>query len=102
MAILNDDDKDVIGSVLALPAPMRDTLAYLILHLQKVAKHSSKNKMPLENLARVLAPTIIGYSKLHTRTHINPSELCRYQLKILLRFLHISSVCFSVFHFVVT
>ena len=95
-AIQKVDDDDILASVFALPAPMRDTLAYIILHLQKVAKHSSKNKMPLENLARVLAPTIIGHSTLHTRTVKNASELCHNQFKILIRLFRISSVCFSV------
>uniref|UniRef100_A0AC34GUD7 Uncharacterized protein n=1 Tax=Panagrolaimus sp. ES5 TaxID=591445 RepID=A0AC34GUD7_9BILA len=62
-AIEENDEQQIIAGVFELPAPNRDTLAYLILHLQKVAKYSSKNKMPIENLARVLAPTIIGYSK---------------------------------------
>lgn len=44
-----------------LPHPNRDTLAYLILHLQKIANNPD-SKMPVTNLARVFAPTIVGYS----------------------------------------
>uniref|UniRef100_A0A914P223 Rho-GAP domain-containing protein n=1 Tax=Panagrolaimus davidi TaxID=227884 RepID=A0A914P223_9BILA len=62
-AIESNDEQQIITCVFELPAPNRDTLAYFILHLQKVSQHSSTNKMPIENLARVLAPTIIGYSK---------------------------------------
>uniref|UniRef100_A0AC35GAJ1 Rho-GAP domain-containing protein n=1 Tax=Panagrolaimus sp. PS1159 TaxID=55785 RepID=A0AC35GAJ1_9BILA len=62
-AIKENDEQQIITCVFELPPPHRDTLAYFILHLQKVSQHSSSNKMPIENLARVLAPTIIGYSK---------------------------------------
>ena len=96
-AIENNDDTEVIKAVHELPAPMRDTLAYLMLHLQKVATHSNVNKMPIENLARVLAPTIIGHSRLHSRTLENASQLCRHQYNILLRLLRIPSVCYFVF-----
>ncbi|KAG5892677.1 hypothetical protein JTB14_004874 [Gonioctena quinquepunctata] len=44
-----------------LPQPNRDTLAYMILHLKKVAE-SPECKMPASNLAKVFAPTIVGYS----------------------------------------
>ena len=44
-----------------LPRPNRDTLAFLILHLQKVAD-SGACQMPANNLAVVMGPTIVGYS----------------------------------------
>nr|XP_023015499.1 rac GTPase-activating protein 1-like [Leptinotarsa decemlineata] len=44
-----------------LPQPNRDTLAYMILHLKKVSE-SPECKMPSTNLAKVFAPTIVGYS----------------------------------------
>ncbi|XP_066251878.1 rac GTPase-activating protein 1-like [Euwallacea similis] len=44
-----------------LPQPNRDTLAYMTLHLQKVAE-SPECKMPIENLAKVFGPTLVGYS----------------------------------------
>ena len=44
-----------------LPRPNRDTLAFLILHLQKVAD-SPACMMPADNLAKVMGPTIVGYS----------------------------------------
>ncbi|KAG5892671.1 hypothetical protein JTB14_004869 [Gonioctena quinquepunctata] len=44
-----------------LPQPNRDTLAYMILHLKKIAE-SPECKMPASNLAKIFAPTIVGYS----------------------------------------
>ncbi|XP_069683890.1 rac GTPase-activating protein 1 [Periplaneta americana] len=48
-------------AVCELPQPNRDTLAYLIMHLQRVAE-CPECKMPAENLAKVFGPTIVGYS----------------------------------------
>ncbi|XP_076465331.1 rac GTPase-activating protein 1-like [Babylonia areolata] len=44
-----------------LPTANRDTLAFLVQHLQKVAD-STETKMPVGNLAKVFGPTIVGYS----------------------------------------
>ncbi|XP_055948798.1 rac GTPase-activating protein 1-like isoform X2 [Argiope bruennichi] len=44
-----------------LPQPNKETLAFLMLHLQRVGE-STNCKMPVDSLARVLGPTIIGYS----------------------------------------
>ena len=48
-------------AVSELPRPNRDTLAFLILHLQKVAD-SVVCKMSADNLSMVMGPTIVGYS----------------------------------------
>ena len=48
-------------AVSELPKPNRDTLAYIISHLQKVAE-SVDAKMPVTNISKILGPTIIGYS----------------------------------------
>ncbi|XP_025095541.1 rac GTPase-activating protein 1-like isoform X2 [Pomacea canaliculata] len=48
-------------AVNSLPTANRDTLAFLIQHLQKVAA-SPACKMPITNLAKVFGPTIVGYS----------------------------------------
>ncbi|CAG9813671.1 unnamed protein product [Phaedon cochleariae] len=48
-------------TVAKLPRPNRDTLAFVILHLQKVAQ-AVECKMPKENLAKVFGPTVVGYS----------------------------------------
>ncbi|XP_065312504.1 rac GTPase-activating protein 1-like isoform X1 [Gordionus sp. m RMFG-2023] len=44
-----------------LPLANRDTLSFLMLHLQKVAA-VNENKMPISNLATIFAPSIVGYS----------------------------------------
>ncbi|XP_060793312.1 rac GTPase-activating protein 1 [Neoarius graeffei] len=43
-----------------LPQPNRDTLSFIISHLQRVAQ-SPDTKMDLTNLARVFGPTIVGH-----------------------------------------
>ena len=57
-----EQEAAVYQAISELPLPNRDTLAYLILHLQNVAENSSKNQMNVDNLAVVWAPTIVGYS----------------------------------------
>ncbi|XP_048245116.1 rac GTPase-activating protein 1-like isoform X2 [Haliotis rufescens] len=44
-----------------LPQANRDTLAFLCLHLQKIAE-CPECKMPISNLAKVFGPTLVGYS----------------------------------------
>nr|XP_014343778.1 PREDICTED: rac GTPase-activating protein 1-like [Latimeria chalumnae] len=44
-----------------LPQPNRDTLAFLMLHLQRVMK-SPDCKMNIINLARVFGPTLVGHA----------------------------------------
>lgn len=44
-----------------LPQPNRDSLAYIVLHLQQVA-NSPECKMTTENLAKILGPTLVGYN----------------------------------------
>lgn len=51
------------GVITKLPQPNRDTLAYLMCHLQKVSE-SKECKMPISNLSKVFGPTVIGYSSL--------------------------------------
>lgn len=48
-------------AVCELPQPNKETLAFLVLHLQRVAE-AHECRMPLENLAKVFGPTIVGYS----------------------------------------
>ncbi|KAG6449021.1 hypothetical protein O3G_MSEX005828 [Manduca sexta] len=49
-----------LHAVSQLPQPNRDTLAFLVLHLQKVAE-SPECDMPILNVAKVFGPTIISF-----------------------------------------
>ncbi|XP_050443432.1 rac GTPase-activating protein 1-like [Adelges cooleyi] len=63
-AVRNSKDENehrLYQAISQLPQPNRNTLAYLMLHLQKVAA-SPDCKMPITNLARMFGPTIVGYS----------------------------------------
>ena len=61
-----ETDEDCLASTLEaiaqLPPANKDTLAFLVLHLQRVAKQCDANKMPLSSLAKIFGPTIVGHS----------------------------------------
>ncbi|XP_066583719.1 rac GTPase-activating protein 1 [Prorops nasuta] len=57
----HDSDAALYQAISELPQPNRDTLAFLILHLQRVSS-SPECKMPISNLAKVFGPTLVGYS----------------------------------------
>jgi len=63
-AIMKEEGRDASllfhQSIVELPQPNRDTLAFLMIHLQKVADYSDDNKMTIPNLAKVFGPTAIG------------------------------------------
>ncbi|KAK7153925.1 hypothetical protein R3I94_007323 [Phoxinus phoxinus] len=63
---MDEEDKSVetlIKNIKELPKPNKDTLAFLILHLQRVM-HSPLCQMDQNNLSRVFGPTIIGHGML--------------------------------------
>ncbi|XP_040196206.1 rac GTPase-activating protein 1 [Rana temporaria] len=63
-AEISDDDNSIAATYQAvdeLPAPNRDTLAFLMTHLQRVAE-SRDCKMDVTNLARVFGPTLVGHA----------------------------------------
>ncbi|XP_030625739.1 rac GTPase-activating protein 1 [Chanos chanos] len=63
-AELSDEDNSIAlmyEKISDLPQPNRDTLAFLIVHLQRVAE-SPDTKMDVTNLARVFGPTIVGHA----------------------------------------
>jgi Rac GTPase-activating protein 1 len=53
--------REVYRAVEMLPQPNRDTLAYLIMHFQRISE-CPEVKMPLTNFAKIFGPTIVGYS----------------------------------------
>lgn len=87
--------KDLLTLIERLPQPNRDTLAYLIQHFQRIAE-CKEVKMPLENLARVFAPTIVGYSSPDLDTHATFAETV-IQFNILESLLNISTDYWSQF-----
>ncbi|CAD6220394.1 GSCOCG00005036001-RA-CDS [Cotesia congregata] len=56
-----DADAALYQAISELPQPNRDTLAFLVLHLQRVSS-TPECKMPISNLAKVFGPTLVGYS----------------------------------------
>lgn len=58
----NENDVEKMKAKISeLPQPNRDTLAYMMLHLQRISQ-KKEIKMPAENLAIVFGPTIVGFS----------------------------------------
>ncbi|KAJ8409189.1 hypothetical protein AAFF_G00242100 [Aldrovandia affinis] len=63
-AEIGDDDNSIAmmyQTISNLPQANRDTLAFLIIHLQRVAQ-STDTKMNVTNLARVFGPTLVGHA----------------------------------------
>ncbi|XP_061383759.1 rac GTPase-activating protein 1 [Danaus plexippus] len=56
----SDVTAQMVHAVSQLPQPNRDTLAFLVLHLQKVSE-SPDCEMGVDNLARMFAPSVVGY-----------------------------------------
>ncbi|KAI5646644.1 rhoGAP domain-containing protein [Phthorimaea operculella] len=59
----SDATAHIVQAISQLPQPNRDTLAFLILHLQKVSE-SPECEMSVENLAKIFGPTVVGYGML--------------------------------------
>ncbi|XP_042207186.1 rac GTPase-activating protein 1-like isoform X2 [Homarus americanus] len=78
-----------------LPQPNRDTMAWIITHLQRVAE-CPDCKMPVSNLAKVFGPTLVGYSVAEP----DPSTMVletRQQQLVMEKLLEISSDYWSTF-----
>ncbi|KAJ1520156.1 hypothetical protein ONE63_004372 [Megalurothrips usitatus] len=73
--ILDPEDAQaaLYQAISELPQPNRDTLAALILHLQRVAE-SPECKMPIGNLSKIFGPTIVGYSSADPEPEVLLSE----------------------------
>lgn len=71
-APIDDDEtsgnRAVIHAVEMLPQPNRDTLAFIIMHFQRISE-CPEVKMPLTNFAKIFGPTIVGYSTHDPDTH---------------------------------
>ncbi|XP_030381191.1 rac GTPase-activating protein 1 [Scaptodrosophila lebanonensis] len=71
-AVQNPDAKQSEQSlyklVELLPQPNRDTLAFLVLHFQRIAE-CPVVLMPIDNIALIFGPTIVGYSSLEPDQH---------------------------------
>ncbi|XP_053966931.1 rac GTPase-activating protein 1 [Anastrepha ludens] len=60
--------RDLFKAIDVMPQANRDTLAFLILHFQRVAE-CREVLMPIDNIARVFGPTIVGYSSADPDRH---------------------------------
>ncbi|XP_057661376.1 rac GTPase-activating protein 1-like [Diorhabda carinulata] len=86
---LNDITPALYETISKLPHPNRDTLAFIMLHLQKIAQ-SPECKMPAENLSKVFGPTIVGYScDYHKPNRL--IEETKYIIKVMSHLLNIPS-----------
>ncbi|XP_066959761.1 rac GTPase-activating protein 1-like isoform X2 [Macrobrachium rosenbergii] len=78
-----------------LPQPNRDTLAWIVIHLQRVAE-CTECKMPTSNLAKMFGPTIVGYSVPEPPPAIMVKETHPQQL-VMEKLLEISTDYWSTF-----
>lgn len=74
----NENDRvfELKQAIQDLPEANRDTLAFLVLHLQRISE-TPECKMPTTNLARVFGPSIVGNSS----PNLAPAEIIN-ELKI--------------------
>lgn len=94
-----DDDytgsKAMIRVVEMLPQPNRDTLAYIIMHFQRISE-CPEVKMPLTNFAKIFGPTIVGYSTADPDTHAMFAET-QIQFSVMFALLNIPTVYWNKF-----
>lgn len=79
----------ILEAIAHLPPANKDTLAFLMMHLQKVAARCEENKMPIPSLAKVFGPTIVG----HSSPNPDPATIWKetnLQPKVVERMLNIS------------
>jgi len=69
MQLMTKDEK-LIEAIGLLPETSRQTLAYLCLHLRKVALNSAMNKMPIKKLAFSLGQAILGNTAINTFEYV--------------------------------
>jgi len=69
-----DDDEKLVEAIEDLPDTNRDTLAYLCLHLQKVALNSRVNKISVEDLAASLCQSILSSNVLSPSGYVSKNN----------------------------
>ncbi|GFR03435.1 rac GTPase-activating protein 1, partial [Trichonephila clavata] len=77
--------KLLYDAVCSLPQSNKATLAFLLLHLHRVAE-STECKMPCENLAKIFGPTVVGYSSpnlLNSSLLLETGQQCLVMQKLL-------------------
>lgn len=94
-----DDDmsgnKAMIRVVEMLPQANRDTLAFIIMHFQRISE-CPEVKMPLTNFAKIFGPTIVGYSTADPDTHAMFAET-QIQYTVMFGLLSIPTVYWNKF-----
>ena len=87
-------DEDCLASTLEaiaqLPPANKDTLAFLILHLQRVASHCDDNKMPLTSLAKIFGPSVVGHASPHPKDNVILEDT-KKQPAVMMKLLNISA-----------
>lgn len=91
-----EDSQAALYQVLTeIPQPNRDTLAWIITHLQRVAE-CPDCKMPASNLAKVFGPTLVGYSVSEPEAAVMFAET-KLQQMVMEGLLNISNEYWSTF-----
>ena len=87
-------DEDALASTLEaiaqLPPANKDTLAFLILHIQRVAAHCDTNKMPLASLAKIFGPAVVGHASPNPKDDVILADT-KKQPVVMMRLLGISA-----------
>lgn len=84
--LLSNDKADSVPiihfAICLLPKVNRDILLLVLALLNWVARHSSENKMGVENLARVIAPNILYSHKKQSPSSAADVSLCHGEIRV--------------------
>ncbi len=78
-----DRETSLYQAVSELPRPNRDTLAFIMLHLQRISA-SPDSRMTVENLAKIMGPTVVGYSSSDPMSIMSETPVLKIVLEALL------------------